>query len=124
MPGNWNVRTHAQDREQDASELIVHSVAETFGVDPFASRQSPIEKDVTGLGACGLAATVHWLPVGAHDFCRQACAGSDTDQKFLTAGSCEDAGFHNYLGVANRAGAPGFEGSTAVADYTSRRSIF
>jgi hypothetical protein len=92
----------------------------------FASPLNPLEKDVLGAGGtCGPATTtVHWLPVRTSDFCRQACAGSGVDSEFLTTGSCEDAGFHNFLGVANRAGSPGFEDSTIVADYTSRRSMF
>ncbi|KAG8469188.1 hypothetical protein KFE25_007706 [Diacronema lutheri] len=110
------------------SELIVHlpsSDLGSLGVD----LDSPlgVEKDVSGsVGACGAAATtVHWLPVGnAQQFCRQACASAGVDSSFLTVGTCDEAGFHNYLGTHSRSGAPGFEGATTVSDFTSRRSIF
>lgn len=117
---------HHRDAPPPSSELIVHGT--TFDL-AAAALESPLEKDVGGMGEaiCGGSATaVHWLPVGGvrPEFCRQACASPGVDTSFLAVGTCADAGFHNFLGSHSRAGAPGFEGSTNVSDYTSRHSMF
>lgn len=116
-------------RGRDSSQLIVHDATAFFsGPDATSALDSLREKDTTSAGGCSGAATiVHWLPVGTGirpEFCRQACASSDVDISFLAVGSCDDAGFHTFLGSHSRAGAPGFEGSVEVSDFTSRRSMF